>query len=136
MKVETQGYSGKVVKSAQVYSNDPSDRVVNISLEGTVRQWISVTPPSIFIEGQKGQVAKGTVLIRGGEKPLRLQQVSYDLQDRIIYTVEEVEPGKVYRLHFSSVPELSGIVTGTLILRTGYPEKPEVTIRIRGKFRN
>lgn len=135
MKVETHGYSGKVSKSAQVYSNDPNERVTDISLEGTVHQVISVMPSSIFLEGQKGKTAMGNVLIRGADKPLQLQQVSFDLQDRINYTIEEVEPGRVYRIHFTSTPNLSGIVTGTLVLKTGYPEKPEVVIRIRGRFR-
>jgi hypothetical protein len=136
LKVETRDYSGKVFKSAHVHTNDPQARVIEISIEGTIHPVISVTPTSILLEGQKGQATTGTVLIRGRDKPLRLEQVSFDLQDKINYTVEEVKPGKEYRLHFSNAPDLSGIVTGTLVLRTGYPEKPQVIIRIRGKFRN
>lgn len=136
MKLNTQGYSGKVSKSTQVHSNDPKDRVLDITLEATIRQLLSVAPASIFLEGRKDRTVTGSVVIRAGtDEPLRLEPAGFDLQDKIEYTVEEVEPGKVYRVHLSSLPGLSGIVTGTLSFRTGYPERPIVTIRIRCRFR-
>lgn len=136
MKVETHGYSGKISKPAQVYSNDPRDRVIDITVEATIMQLLNITPPSVFLEAQKGQTVTASVVIRSEtDKPLQLVPAGFDLQDKITYSVEEVEKGKVYRVHFSNAPGATGIVTGHLSFRTGYPEKPVVTIRIRGKFR-
>jgi hypothetical protein len=137
LKVETHGYSGRIAKAAQVYSNDPGEKVVNIALEATIQQLLSLTPSTIFLAGQSGQTAVGFVMIRAEtDRPLHLQPVRFDLQDKVNYSLEEVEPGRLYRVQFSSVPGLSGIVAGNLSLKTNYPEKPEVTIRIRGKFKN
>jgi len=48
----------------------------------------------------------------------------------VTYRIEEVEPGRIFRVHFTSIPGPSGNYRGILKLKTNYPEKPEITIRI------
>jgi hypothetical protein len=89
----------------------------------------------IYLEGQQDQVVKGSVEIKGVKgRELNLEPSHFDLQNKVVYTIEDVEPGKRYIVHFSNVPGLSGIAYGNLRLKTNYPEKPEVSIRIRCKF--
>ncbi|MDD5205517.1 MAG: hypothetical protein PHS17_08850 [Desulfobacterales bacterium] len=89
----------------------------------------------IYLEGQQDQIVKGSVGIKGVKgRELRLEPSNFDLQNKVVYTIEEVEPGKRYIAHFSNVPGLSGIAYGQLRLKTNYPEKPEVSIRIRCRF--
>lgn len=135
MKIDTRGYTGRIHKSATVHTNDPKSKSRLISLEASIRPLISISPAVIFLEGQPGQVVKGSAEIRGEmDRELHLEPVQFDLKDKVVYTLEEVEPGKVYRVHFSNVPDLAGIAFGQLRLRTNYPEKPEVSIRIRCRF--
>ncbi|MBN1103361.1 MAG: hypothetical protein JXL84_08120, partial [Deltaproteobacteria bacterium] len=81
-------------------------------------------------------VAQTMVEIRAEKsKALRLEPSFFDLEGKVAYTLEEVQPGKCYRAHFTSQPGRPGIYYGFLKLKTNYPERPEVSIRIRGKFR-
>lgn len=136
MRVEAQGYTGKVSKSATVYTNEPQGNSHTITLEAFIRPLISIMPESLFLEGQTGQVVKGSVQIRAeAEKELHLEPVQFDLESKVVYSIEEVKPGKLFMLHFSNVPGLTGMIHGTLRLKTNYPEKPEVNVRIRCRFR-
>ncbi len=135
MKVETQGFSGKVTKLAKVYTNDPKDKLQNISIQAMIRPLIEVTPPAIVLKGQAGQVVEQTVEIRSNsEKPLQLEPLFFDLENKVAYSLEEIQPGILYRVRLSNVPGLSGIVHGTLTLKTNYPERPELYIRVGCKF--
>ncbi len=135
MKVDTRGYSGRITKSATVHTNDPKARSRTIALEAYVRPLISITPATLFLEGREGEVVKGSVEIRAQkETPLRLEPLRFDLGEKVTYSLEEVEPGRLYRAHFSSAPGLSGTSYGQLRLRTNYPEKPGISIRIRYKI--
>jgi hypothetical protein len=133
--MDTRGYTGRVRKSATVYSNDLRSKSSLIALEAFIRPLISITPTVVFLEGRPGQVMKGIVEIKGGmDRELRLEPAHFDLQGKVVYTLEEIEPGKMYRVSFSNVAGLSGIAHGQLRLNTSYPEKPVVSIRIRCRF--
>ena len=135
MTVDTKGYTGKVRKSAKIYTNDPKDKFHYISIEAMIRPAITVSPESVHLEGKAGQVAERFVEIRAEKKmALRLEPISFDLDQKVTYRVEEVQRGKLFRVHFSNRPGPEGIYHGFLRLKTNYPEKPEVNIRIRGKF--
>lgn len=137
MRVDTRGYTGKVRKSAKVYVNNPQDRFHYISIEALVKPAVSVRPQAVFLEGRAGDVARQSVEIRAEKKrALRLEPSRFDLENKVTYTLEEVQPGVLYRVHFTNVPSPAGITHGFLTLKTNYPEKPEVSIRIRCKFRN
>jgi hypothetical protein len=89
----------------------------------------------LSLEGKAGEVVNRTAEIRAEkDSPLRLDPFHFDLGEKVTYSLEEVEPGKLYRAHFSNVPGLSGISYGQLRLKTNYPEKPEIRIRIRYNF--
>lgn len=135
MKVDTWRYSGRISKTATIHSNDPRARSRTIALEAYVRPLIRLKPTAVNLEGKAGEVVKGTVEIRTEkDSPLRLGPVHFDLQEKVTYTLEEVEQGRLYRVHFSSVPGLSGYSHGRLTLKTNYPERPEITIRVRCRF--
>jgi len=135
LKVDTRGYSGRVHKSATVYSNDPRSKSRLITLEAFIRPLISIAPAVVYLEGKTGHIVKTSVEIKGKRgRELTLEPVHFDLQDKVVYTLEEIEPGIKYTVHFSNVQDLSGTSFGLLRLKTNYPEKPEVSIRIRCRF--
>jgi hypothetical protein len=137
LTVDTRGYTGKVTKSAKIYINNPRDKFHYISVEAFIRPAIVVSPENVQLYGKPGEVVEKIVEIRAEKKKaLRLEPIAFDLEQKVTYTVEEVARGKHYRVHFKNRPGPPEIFVGFLKLKTNYPEKPEVTIRIRGKFRD
>jgi hypothetical protein len=90
----------------------------------------------VLLTGTEGQTITKTVEITAElEKPLALEVHKENLQGKLIYEIEEVEQGRKFQIHFSSVPGAPGTYRGYLKLKTNYREKPEVTIRVRGRFK-
>jgi len=57
------------------------------------------------------------------------------LSPKYVYLrIEEVEVGREFRIHFTSLPGPAGTYRGFLKLKTNYPERPEITIRIKARF--
>lgn len=135
--MDTKGYRGKIRKSAKVYTNDSRDKFQYISIEAFIKSSISVSPESVHLEGAAGQALQSTVEIRAERKePLRLEVSHFDLNEKVAYTIEEVQKGRVYEVHFTNLSKAKETYLGFLNLRTNYSEKPEISIRIRGKFRD
>jgi len=59
------------------------------------------------------------------DKPLKLDLMEFNL----------VEKGRKYRIMFKSIPGPPQTYGGFLKLKTNYPEKPEITVRIRRQIR-
>jgi len=134
--VDTRGFKGKVRKAAKVYTNNPSERFHYISIEAFVKTAISVQPEQVFLDGKAGEVVERVVDIKAEKKEaLRIEPADFDLEKKVTYTVEEVQPGRHFRIRLSNRPGPAGISHGFLRLKTNYPEKPELSIRIRCKFR-
>ena len=137
LRVNTRGYTGKIRKSAKVNTNESRDRFHYISIEAFVKNAVTVSPETVHLQGQAGEEVRATVEIKAqGKGPLRLQPLSFDLPDKVNYTIEEVQKGRIYRVHFSSIPGAAEKYYGFLNFRTNYSERPEISIGIRGKFKN
>jgi hypothetical protein len=137
LQIKTANYQGKISRGAKVYSNDPSGKTETISIGVFVRVSIRVSPRSVNLLGAVGDSITKTVSIRAGlEKPLFIEPVAFDLDNKVKYKLEPVQDGKSYRLVFTSIPGAAKTYQGFLKLKTNYSEKPVITIPIRGKFKN
>jgi len=137
LRVDTRGFEGNVRKSARIYSNDPTNRIQTIRVEGFIRRPITLSQKTVYFQGSSHQSMTKTVKIRGGfEKPLKIEPVQFTLDQWLTYQIEEVQPGKLYLIHFSSIPGTYHYYQGFLRLKTNYPERPEIDIQIRGRFSN
>ena len=67
------------------------------------------------------------------EEPLALKPVEFNLPEEVIYSIEEVE-GRKYRIHFTNVPGKPHSFKGYLKLKTSYPEKPIIILKISGRI--
>ncbi len=122
-------------KGARVYTNDPRNNVQVLSIKAFVKVAIYMSPRYVYLRGFAGQKITRTVRISAKEdKPLKLEQSHFNLGKEVTYRIEEVELGRVFRIHFTSIPGPVETYRGVLKLKTNYPEKPEIIIRIRGKF--
>ena len=137
LSVNTKGFQGNVHKSARVYTNDPVNRIQTIRLDGFIRTAISLSPKAVLFQGLANETITKTVNIRGGlDKPLKIKPVQFDLKKMLNYKIEEVQPGKLYQVHFTTIPGNHNYYQGSLRLKTNYPERPEITIEIKGRFRS
>jgi hypothetical protein len=98
---------------------------------------ISQSRRAVRLAGKAGQEVTAMVEMRALlDKPLKIEVDSFDLQGKVTYEMEEVEAGKVYRVHLKNVPGPAETYRGQLKLKTNYSERPELIIMVRGRFIN
>jgi hypothetical protein len=137
IKVKTQGYDGKLRKTVKVYTNDPWHPLENVKIEAFIKTPINLSPRYVILRGSRGERISKTVQIKAElDKPLRIKPIQFNLKKWLNYEIEEIEEGKVYSVRFTSIPNSTSYYRGFLRLRTNYPERPEIFIGIRGRFRN
>ena len=135
LRVDTTGYQGAIRKSAKVYTNDPSKVVEVLRIKAFVKALIHLSPKYVYLKGMAGRKITKTVIVKAQEdRPLKLEPSHFNLGKRVTYRIEEVEAGREFRIHFTSLPGPAGIYRGFLKLKTNYPERPEIIIRIRARF--
>jgi len=135
LSVRTKGYEGAHRWSAKVNTNDPSMNVVTLRVKAFVKVPIYVSPRYVRLYGKEGQSVTRVIEIRAGlDKPLTLEPGQFNLEGKVKYTIEEIEKGRRFKVRFTTIPSSSQTYRGFLKLKTNYPQKPEITIRIRGRF--
>jgi hypothetical protein len=137
LKIDTKGYQGKIRKKAKVYTNDPRNKFEVLRIEAFVKAVISVSPKYVSLKGMADRKITKTVRVRAEQdKPLKLEPNHFNITGKVIdYRIEEVEAGREFRIHFTSIPGNAGIYRGFLKLKTNYPERPEIKIWIKAKFK-
>jgi len=109
--------------------------VVTLTLSARVRPLIWVSSSRIYLSGKEGEPVHRRVEIRTDmDKPLELTPGAFTLSGQLTYELKEIEKGRRFEILFSSLPGSPRTYRGFLKLRTNYPRKPELTIRIRGRF--
>jgi hypothetical protein len=90
----------------------------------------------VRLYGKEGAIVTKNVEITAGlDKPLTLEPVRFDLEGKATYKIDEIERGKKFIVRFSNVPGAASF-SGSLSLITNYDEKPTITIKVRGRFKN
>ena len=136
MQVTTDGYEGRIEKTARIITNDSRSGESFFKVTADIRVPIHVSTPYVLLAGREDEAVTGVVEIRAElDKPLSLTPTAFSLEDDVRYKIEEVEQGRRYILHFTSIPGGRRSYQGYLKLKTNYPERPEVTIRLRGRFK-
>ena len=137
LKVNTKGYEGKFRKSARAYSNDPRRPLESIRIEAFVKTPIHLSPRYVFLQGLRTEKITKTVTVKAElDKPLKIEPIRFTLDKWVDYKIEEVQEGKIFQVHFTNIPETNTQYHGFLRLKTNYNEKPELFIRVRGRFKN
>ena len=136
LRVMTAGYEGNFWKGAKVYTNDPINNVVTLRLKAFVKAAIHISAQYVYPVSHENQSITEMVDIRAKlDRPLKLNPVQFDLAEKVTYTLEEIETGRRFQVRFTTIPGPSEIYKGSLVLKTNYPERPEITIYIRGRVR-
>jgi len=135
LRIKTKGYQGAISKSAKVYTNDPRKNIELLTINAFIKVPIYLSNRYVHLTGIADRKITKTIMVKANEnKPLTLEQSSFSLSKTVAYRIKEVEAGRVFKIHFTSIPGSVGIYRGVLKLKTNYPEKPEIIILIRAKF--
>ncbi len=135
LKVRTKGYQGKVTKSAKVFHNDPKSGVVVLKITARVKVPIYLSSRYVQLFGRENESVTREVEVKAElDKPLKLTPIQFNLADKLSYAIEEIEKDKKFRIRFKSIPGPPQTYAGFLKLKTNYPEKPEIVVRIRGRI--
>ena len=135
MKINTRGYRGNILKRARIYTNEPGTQYQDVSIKAFVKVPIYVTSQHLYLRGPADRQITAAVTVKGdGTKDLRLEETQFTLGGKVTYTIQEIEAGKLYRIDFTRLPGEVGVHRGVLKLKTTYPEKPELTIRLTAQF--
>ena len=87
------------------------------------------------MQGRAGQSISRSVAVTAKlDKPLVLEPIQFNLDGKVAYAVKEIERGRRFQITFRNILEQPGLYRGFLKVKTNYPEKPVVTIQIRGRF--
>jgi hypothetical protein len=134
LSVRTKGYQGAIHKTAKVYSNDPINSLVKLEVKAFVKVPIYLSSRYVHFYGKEGQTLTRVVEVRATlDKPLKLTPNQFTLTEKLTYTIEEVEKDRRFRIRFTTIPGPHQTYRGFLKLKTNYPEKPEITVWIRGR---
>ena len=134
--MDTNHSHGDIHKTAVVKTNDPDGKEVRISIIAYVRVAISFPAGRhVSMYGAEGQIITKVVDVQSQlEKPLVLTPSAFTLEGKVKYTLEEIEKGRRFKVTFTSIPGTAQTYRGQLKLKTNYPENPEITIEIMGRF--
>ncbi len=136
LRIDTEGREGKLHKSARVYTNDPLRGVQVIHVKAVVKSPIHLSTPYLYFQGLSDSRITRSVEIRAEEGGgLALDPVSFNLDETLTYELEELSPGRLFRVKLSTIPGVSGSYVGKLKLKTNHPRKPLLTINIRVKIK-
>ena len=137
LRIQTKGYKGIVKKGARVKTNDPDKAMVVLTVKGTVKVPIDISPQFVILILKEGQSVSRVVEIRAKtDKPLKLTPADFSLEGKLKYSIEEIEKGRKYIIEFTTLPEKAQDFHGFLKLKTNYPEKPEIALIITGHFKD
>jgi hypothetical protein len=136
--IDTTIVRGEFKKKAIVWSNDVERRSVALYLMGNVRPYISFDPGGyLSLRGVKGQVPSEHLhIINNQENPMKITGIDNDLPEHIIWTIEEIKSGYIYRLDVEDISVQAGTYTGHLFVRTDNPKKPELVIIVNGEVKS
>jgi len=135
LKVNIKGNTGAIEKTARVFSNDPQNYMVILTIKAFIKESILVSSKSVRFRGKEGSVLTQSIdIIAQEQKPLSIKPGVFSLQEKMNYTIEETEKGKAFRIVFTNKPQPAGHFNGYLSLTTNYEDNPEIKISINGNF--
>lgn len=136
LSVNTKGYQGNIHKTAKVYTNDSRIRHLRLGVRAFVQVPINVSQRHVRLYGREDVSVTTSIIIKAGlDKALTLEPGQFSLEGKLTYKIEEIDNGRKFKIHFTSIPGFTGPFRGFLKLKTNYDEKPIVTIGIAGRLR-
>ena len=138
IKVNTTGYSGrKLSKPVTVFTNDPDParKQISLTIQGNVKQFVSISPNRVRMTGQAGNEIRSKVsIVPQPEYPFKILEVKTERPDNIRVEMETVQKsnGTEYLLTVVNLKQAKTRYSDNIILKTDSPVKPELKISVYG----
>lgn len=133
LRLETAQFTGPIVKTATVVTNDPQRPDIVLTLKAsiwtaiTLSQTILVVPPI----SDPDRPARGSITLRNQtDEPLVLRDLQSD-NPNLKPELKELTPGQVYELVVTTVPPLAPTThSATVRIKTSLSKQPEITVPV------
>lgn len=138
LKVFTKNKKGKFRHGATIWSDDPQMPTTKISISGFVKQYLSVEPSTrLRLRGYYGDNIKKKVTITSlDEHPLKITDITSDIEDKIDYKLKTIQKNKKYSLEIKTRSGIKDSFRGKVVLKTNHQKKPEIELSVMGKLKN
>lgn len=134
-------YDGPIHKTIRIFSNDTSQKEIDVNLKALIQRDIFVTPSSFisFNELKVGETGKQLLIINNNsEKDISIKvgnltpkSLQLKLRDGQI-----IKKGETYPLEVSITAAEPGILKGKILLLTSNSDFPEIPIFVFGDIKN
>jgi hypothetical protein len=137
LMVKTEGYQGRVTKSALVKSNDPRRQSLTLSLSADLRPHIVVEPTAAaLLQGVVGDDVRQVLQIRAADGyPLQIREATSNMSEWLDLKLASKGGTHQYDLEVRSKAQAQATVTGYIRLVTNHPKKPEMAIPVQLRVR-
>jgi hypothetical protein len=135
VKVDTKGFEGKQRWGIKVLTNDPKWREAILDIRANIKPILTLSAKSVQFTGKNDVPTTRDIEIASGiDRTLIITPQLFTLPGKVTWSLQEIEKGKKFRIRLKSIPGGSEDYRGFLTLKTNFPEKPELTIWIIGRF--
>ena len=135
VRVDTRGLEGRQRWGIKVFSNDPKWREAVLDIRANIRPVLTLSAKSVQFKGRSDvSITKEIEIGTGIDRTLIITPLRFTLPGKVTWSLKEIQKGKRFRVRLKSVPGASEDYRGFLTLKTNFPEKPELTIWIIGRF--
>jgi hypothetical protein len=135
VKVDTKGFEGKQRWGIKVLTNDPKWKEAVLDLRANIKPIVTLSGNAVQFTGKNNvSVTKDIEIGAGIDRTLIITPQLFTLPGKVTWSLQEIQKGKKFRIRLKSLPGGSEDYRGFLTLKTNFPEKPEITIWIIGRF--
>jgi hypothetical protein len=131
---DSTGFSGAVVKTVYLYTNDPRQAVAQLHLRGTVKEALALAPARLdFGTIPSGRVAQETIaLTNHGNREITISGVDASLAEvQVALSGRRLLPGETMELTVTVVPtEGKHRINGYIFVRTDNPRTRDLRIPV------
>jgi len=138
IKVNTKGFGGREIqKTAVVYTDDPKNKKITLTIKGQVDQFATLTPSRVRMAGAAGDEVSSVVKIVPSEKyPFKILEVKTDKKDNVGLDLKEVktDKGTEYLLTVKNLKNNAAQYSDSIIVKTDSTLRPELFISVYGNI--
>ena len=135
VKVDTKGFEGKQRWGIKVLTNDPKWKEAVLDIRANIKPILNLSAKSVQFTGRNDvPITRDIEIAAGIDRTLIITPQLFTLPGKVTWSLQEIEKGKKFRIRLKSIPGGSEDYRGFLTLKTNFPEKPELTIWIIGRF--
>ena len=135
VKVDTKGFEGKQRWGIKVLTNDPKWKEAVLDIRANIKPILILSGKAVQFTGRNDvSVTKDIEIGAGIDRDLIITPQLFTLPGKVTWSLQEIEKGKKFRIRLKTIPGGSEDYRGFLTLKTNFPEKPEITIWIIGRF--